>query len=103
MLLFFIDLLETVTLDMGDNMKISCVKAKEDKKSFRIAQSIGMDVYLVEQMEKVDEVLDDLIQKNYHTIFLSNELAGFSQKLMKDYYRDKKINIIIAKSKRIEK
>ncbi len=88
---------------MGDNMKISCVKAKEDKKSFRIAQSIGMDVYLVEQMEKVDEVLDDLIQKNYHTIFLSNELAGFSQKLMKDYYRDKKINIIIAKSKRIEK
>lgn len=88
---------------MGDNMKISCVKAKEDKKSFRIAQSFGMDVYLVEQMEKVDEVLDDLIQKNYHTIFLSNELAGFSQKLMKDYYRDKKINIIIAKSKRIEK
>lgn len=83
-------------------MKISCIKSNKDKKSFKFAELLGIDVYSIERLDDVDNVLDELVNNKCKTIFISNELAGFSQKIMKEYYNSKEINIIISKSKRID-
>lgn len=83
------------------NLKISCIKSNKDKKSFKFAELLGIDVYSIERLDDVDNVLDELVNNKCKTIFISNELAGFSQKIMKEYYNDKDVNIIISKSKRI--
>ena len=82
-------------------MKISCIKSNKDKKNFKFAELLGIDVYSIERLDDVDNVLDELVNNKCKTIFISNELAGFSQKIMKEYYNDKDVNIIISKSKRI--
>ena len=82
-------------------MKISCIKSNKDKKSFKFAELLGIDVYSIERLEDVDNVLDEIVNNKCKTNFISNELAGFSQKIMKEYYNDKDVNIIISKSKRI--
>ena len=83
-------------------MKISCIKSNKDKKSFKFAELVGIDVYNIDKLEDVDNVIEELINNKCKTIFISNELAGFSQKIMKEYYNSKEINIIISKSKRID-
>ncbi len=60
-----------------------------------------MKVCELEDLEKTDEVISELIQKNYRTIFLSNEVAGFSEDIIKKYRNHHDVNIIIAPSKRI--
>lgn len=84
------------------NIKISCIKSNKDKKSFKFAELLGIDVYSIERLDDVDNVIDELVNNKCKTIFISNELAGFSQKIMKEYYNSKEINIIISKSKRID-
>ena len=83
-------------------MKISCIKSNNDKKSFKFAELIGIDVYNIDKLEDVDNVIEELINNKCKTIFISNELAGFSQKIMKEYYNNKDVNIIISKSNRID-
>ena len=83
-------------------MKISCIKSNKDKKSFKFAELLGIDVYSIEKLEDVDNVIDELVNNKCKTIFISNELAGFSQTIMKGYYNSKEIDIIISKSKRID-
>ncbi len=82
-------------------MKISGLRFKEDKKSFRFFNRIGMEVYEIEDLEKTDEILLGLIKENYTTIFVSNEVAGFSEDIIKKYQRNNNIHIIIAPSRRI--
>lgn len=80
-------------------MKISWLKLKEDENSFRIFKNIGFDVYDIEDAEDTDKKIDELVNKNYKTIVLSNELAGFSEDIIKKYNKSQNINIIIANSK----
>ena len=47
----------------------------------------------------MDKVLENLIENDYKTFFVTNEVAGYSQDLFKKYYNSKDINIIIAKTK----
>ena len=47
-------------------MKFSCIRAKEDKNSFRFLQALGIDVYELEDLERTDEVLFDLMKNNYN-------------------------------------
>lgn len=79
-------------------MRISWLKAKNDDKSFRFQKNIGLDVYEIEELEETDEKIKEL-KNNYHTIVLSNEVAGFSSDIIKKYAKDDGINIIIARSK----
>ncbi len=44
-------------------MKISWVKAKNDDKSFRIFKNLGFDVNIVEDLEKTDDVIGELVRK----------------------------------------
>lgn len=80
-------------------MKISWLKLKEDENSFRIFKNIGFDVYDIEDAEDTDKKIDELVNKNYKTIVLSNELAGFSEDIIKKYSKSQNINIIIANNK----
>lgn len=79
-------------------MSISWLKASDDKKSFKIFESFGMDVYKVNDLDKTDEKIKELVDKKYTTIVLSNEVAGFSQDIIKKYNKIENINIIIAPS-----
>ncbi len=80
-------------------MKISWIKYEKDNKDFRIAERLGMDVYKIERPEEVDNKMQELVNDNYKTIVLSNEVAGFSEDIIKKYQNNKDINIIISPRK----
>lgn len=77
-------------------MKISWIKYEKDDKNFRLPEKFGMDVFKLNDPEETDRKINELIQKNYKTVILSNEIAGFSEDIIKKYQKDKSINIIIA-------
>ena len=60
----------------------------------------GMDVYEIENLEETDKKIQELVDKKYNTIFISNEVASFSQDIIKKYNRFQNINIIIIPSKK---
>ena len=49
----------------------------------------------IEKPENVDEVIEDLKQKNYTTIVLQDELASFSEGIINKYSTDTDFNIVI--------
>lgn len=84
----------------GDRMRISLIKAKTDKESFRIFQGLGFRVVEMEDLDNTDKQIENLVKENYQTIILTNEIAGFSEDIIKKYTHNDDINIIIAPSKR---
>ena len=80
-------------------MKISWIKQEKDNKNFAIAERLGMDVYRLSNPEEVDEKMKELLNNHYNTIILSNEIAGFSEDIIKKYQNKKDINIIISPRK----
>lgn len=82
------------------NMKISWLKAKNDNRSFKFQKNLGFDVYEIEDLEQTDNKINELVKNNYHTIILSNEIAGFSEDIIKKYSKSDTVNIIIANNKR---
>lgn len=77
-------------------MKISWIKYEKDNKDFKIAEKLGMDVYRIENPEEVDSKMKELIDNNYKMIVLSNEVAGFSEDIIRKYQNKKDVNIIIS-------
>ncbi len=82
-------------------MRISYIKSKNDTESFILPKILGKKVIELEDIESVDKNIDNLVESKYNTIVLSNEVAGFSESIIKKYYNSKDVNIIIAPSKRI--
>ncbi len=82
-------------------MKISYIKYKKDTKSFKIPKLLGMEVFEIEDPEKIDNKIKELKEQNYTSIIITNEIASFSNDLINKYKRDNKINIIITPNKRI--
>ena len=80
-------------------MKISWIKQEKDNRNFMIAERLGMDVYRLQNPDEVDQTMKDIIKQNWHTIILSNEIAGFSEDIIKEYNNNKDINIIISPRK----
>ena len=79
-------------------MKISCIKGKNDENSFKILKNFGADIYEIDDFEKTDDTIKQLVDADYKTIWITNELASFSEDIIKKYNKDKEINIIIAPS-----
>ena len=44
-------------------MKVSWIKAKNDDRSFRFFKSMGFDVKELEDLEKTDDVINELVRK----------------------------------------
>ena len=80
-------------------MKISWLKLDNDNNNFKIPTSFGMDVFSVNSTENVDNKIDELIRKNYNTIIVSNDVAGLSEKINKEYLYNKNVNIVISKDR----
>ncbi len=80
-------------------MKISWLRAKNDDNSFKVLKNLGFDVYNVEDEEKTDEVINNLVQNDYKIIVLSNEMASFSSDLITIYRNQDDISIVIAEGK----
>lgn len=80
-------------------MKVSWIKLQQDKQSFRMPQNLGFDVFALQNNEEVDKKIDELITDKYNTIIVSNEVAGLSEKINKEYLRNKNVNIIISRDK----
>lgn len=80
-------------------MKISWIKQEKDNKNFAIAERLGMDVHRLDNPEEVDKTIEELVAKNCNMIVLSNEIAGFSEDIIKKYQNNKDINIIISPRK----
>lgn len=77
-------------------MKISWLKSSDDNKSFKIFKGLGMDVYEIGDLEKTDEKIKELVEQKYNTIVISNEVANFSEDIIKKYSKTEDINIIIV-------
>jgi len=84
-------------------MKISWLKLDNYNKNFRIPANLGMDVFSVNNTENVDNKIDELIKSNYNTIIVSNDVAGLSEKINKEYLYNKNVNIVISRDKDIKK
>ena len=82
-------------------MKITFIKYKNDIESFNFFKGIGAKVYELEDLEKTDILLGKLVKENIKTIVISNEVASFSEDIIKKYKNSENFNIIIAPSKRI--
>ena len=81
------------------NMKILWMKQVTDNRNFELVERLGMNVYKLENPEEIDKTIENAINKNYKTIILTNELASFSEDIIKKYTDNKDINIIISKRK----
>lgn len=80
-------------------MKISWVKYEKDDISFKVPERLGFDVFKLEDLEKTDNKIKELIDRRYDTIIMTNELASFSGDIIKKYSKDRNISIIIAQDK----
>lgn len=81
-------------------MKISWIKAENDNYSFKLFKGLGFDVFELENPEETDAKLKELLNKNYDTIVISNELASFSEDIIKKYNKKENVNIIITPAKK---
>lgn len=80
-------------------MKMSWIKYEKDEKSFKVPERLGFDVFKLEDLEKTDNKIKELIDRRYDTIIMTNELASFSGDIIKKYSKDRNISIIIAQDK----
>lgn len=80
-------------------MKISWIKYEKDTNSFKVPEALGFDVLKLTDPEQTDEKIKELIKQDCRMVILSNEIAGFSQDIIKKYNTDKNVNIIIANGK----
>jgi len=80
-------------------MKISWIKYEKDNKSFRLPETLGFDVFKLQDLEQVDNTIKNLIKQEYDTIIVSNEVAGFSGDIVTRYQKDKDIKIVISLDK----
>lgn len=80
-------------------MKMSWIKYVKDKESFKMPERLGFDVFKLDNPEETDNKLEELIKNNYNIIFITNEIAEFSENIIKKYNKDNKVNIIITKNK----
>lgn len=80
-------------------MKLSWIKYEKDNNNFKLPEKLGLDVFKLNNPEQVDLKIDELIKNKYDAIILSNEIASFSNNIVKKYMKDKEIKIIIARNK----
>lgn len=82
-------------------MKISFIKYKEDKDTYKIAKGLGMDVFEIDTPEMLDGKIEEL-KNTYNTIFIPTNLASFSEKISSKYQYSQRLKIILTPSKKCD-
>ena len=77
-------------------MKISWIKYEKDYRSFKLPETLGFDVFRLQDLEQTDGLIKKLVQQNYDTIVISNEVASYSSDIIKKYPKNKKVKIVIS-------
>ena len=77
------------------DVKVAWVKQQTDEKNFRLQENMGWEVLKIQDVEETDQKLEELIQKQYDTIIISNELSYFSEDIIRKYQKKDDVNIII--------
>lgn len=72
------------------------MKYAGDTNHFKWPQMFGMDVIALENLEQVDETLQRLVEEGCQTIIVTDEVASFSEDMIKTYPYQKEVRIIIA-------
>ena len=80
-------------------MKVSWIKYEKDNKSFSLPEKLGFDVFKLQDLEQTDKKIEELVKKQYDTIIVSNDVASFSENIIKKYFQNEEINIIISARK----
>ena len=80
-------------------MKISWIKYANDAKRFSLPEKLGFDVFKLQDLEQTDKKIEELVKKQYDTIIVSNDVASFSENIIKKYSKNEEINIIISARK----
>lgn len=80
-------------------MKSAFIKYSKDTESFRFFKTLGANVIELDNPENVDKEIKKLYENNCKTIVLTNEIANFSQDIIKKYNTFENISIIIAPKK----
>lgn len=76
-------------------MKISLLKSAQDNENFKLLEKLGFEVFKIYDLEETDSKIEELINKKYNTIIISNEVASFSEDIIKKYNKNANIKIII--------
>lgn len=79
-------------------IKISWIKSENDNKNFRWVEKFGGNVIRLDEHEKIDREISRLIKDKNDTIVITQEIAGFSEDIIKKYSRSKNVRIVINKS-----
>lgn len=79
-------------------MRISLIKSIQEKNNW--VKLFRINVVNLENYEEIDKKIEELLKNNYKHIIISNEIAGFSEDIIKKYATNQDINIYIAPSKR---
>jgi len=78
------------------DIKVSWIKTSSDENSFRIFKNMGFSVFELDTKEDVDLKIQELVLAKCNLIFVSDEIAGLSQDLVKTYAKNQDVNIIIT-------
>ena len=79
-------------------VKVSFIKFKDDKDRYKIAKTIGMDVFELDSPDDIDKQIEELEKQDYRTIFIPNNLASFSDDIVSKYKNSENLKIIITPS-----
>ena len=78
------------------DIKVSWIKASSDENSFKVFKNMGLNVIELQNPEDVDATISGLIEKKCNNIVLSNEVASFSDDVVKKYNKSSDVKIIIT-------
>ncbi len=84
-------------------MKISWIKTKNDKDSFKIFENLGFNVIRIDEPDDTDTKIKELIDNDCKTIILSKEISFFSNDIITKYNKQDDVSIIIASGKNNER
>lgn len=77
-------------------MKTSFIKNANDKNNYAIAKGFGIEIFEIDNPENIDNKIDELVQEQYRTIIIPDDLASFSQNIIEKYSHNTNTNIVIV-------
>ncbi len=72
------------------------IKSKNEKKKIFLNEKFGVNVIELDNLENIDEEIQKIATQKNNILYISNELASFSDDIIGKYKNDKNIKIIIS-------